>query len=90
MAPAVSRRQFLFGGARNSHATVASVGDDCLEARGIVCRACGDACDARAVQFLPLAGGLVKPVVDPALCNGCGVCAAACPAAAITIQAASR
>jgi ferredoxin len=31
------------------------------------------------------AGG--KPVIDPALCNGCGLCAAFCPARAIVAEA---
>ena len=87
MASVVSRRQFLFGRARNSPPKLARIGDGCLEARGIVCRACGDACEARAVGFLPLAGGLAKPVVDPALCNGCGLCVAVCPAGAIALPA---
>jgi ferredoxin-type protein NapF len=88
MESPVSRRQFLFGRVRNAFPNMARIGDGCLEAQGIVCRACGDACDARAVGFLPLAGGLSKPIVDPAVCNGCGACIAVCPAAAITLASA--
>lgn len=85
MGSAVTRRQFLIGRVRRSSPKVARVGEGCLEAHGIVCRACGDACDARAVGFLPLAGGLAKPVVDPDLCNGCGACIAVCPVGAIAL-----
>ena len=86
MAALVSRRQFLGGGAHGPRPTLARIGDTCLETRGIVCRACGDACDARALRFLPLAGGLVKVLVDPAFCNGCGACVPVCPTAAIVVE----
>ena len=86
MAAFVSRRQFLGGRAHASSPRLARVGDTCLETRGIVCRACSDACDARALGFLPLAGGLAKVLVDPALCNGCGACVPVCPTAAIVVE----
>lgn len=88
MSSAVSRRQFFLGRARSSFPTTARVGDGCLEARGVVCRACGDACDVRAMGFLPLAGGLAIALVDPNLCTGCGECIAACPVKAISIEGA--
>ena len=55
----------------------------CLSSNGIVCRACGDVCDTRAIQFQLQTGGRAKPDIDPTLCNGCGACVAVCPVQAV-------
>jgi len=64
----------------------AAIGSDCLSARGITCRACGDACDGRAIRFQLQPGGRAVPGLDPALCTGCGSCVAICPTQIIQIQ----
>jgi ferredoxin-type protein NapF len=67
----------------------AAIGDNCLSAQGITCRACGDACEARAIRFRLQLGGRALPGLDPALCNGCGACVAICPTRVIQIQEAA-
>ena len=83
------RRAFLLGTPVAPQLTGARIDERCLELQGIVCQACRDVCDRGAIRFLPLAGGVAKPVVDPSTCNGCGECLPACPAAAIAIQEAA-
>lgn len=65
---------------------VMRVNDNCLSVKGVVCRACGDHCDARAIGFTLLTGGRSLPEINPAACNGCGQCIPSCPADAITIH----
>lgn len=84
MAPLPGRRRFLFGRAPAPRPAV--VGEGCLERSGIVCRACGDACDRNAIHFLALAAGHATPVIDPARCDGCAQCLPVCPAAAIALE----
>ena len=67
----------------------AFIGEHCLDSRGITCRACGDACDERAIRFQLKAGGIALPALDPNLCNGCGSCIAVCPIHIIHIQEAA-
>jgi len=66
-----------------------AIGDNCLSARGITCRACGDACETRAIRFRLQLGGRAEPTVDPTLCTGCGSCIAGCPTQVIQIQEAA-
>ena len=65
----------------------AEVGGDCLSARGIVCRACGESCDERAIRFQLEVGGIARPLLDAERCSGCGECFAVCPVKAIRIVA---
>lgn len=58
----------------------------CLNRRGVECRVCGDACDARALRFVPARGGMAQLKVDSAACTGCGDCVAVCPVDAITLR----
>lgn len=90
MATSIARRAFLLGRSDRSRTphSVARVGAGCLESQGIVCRRCGEACADRAVRFLPLPAGLVRPVIDPMRCTGCADCVAACPAEAIAMEGA--
>ena len=62
---------------------VARIGEGCLAVRRVVCRSCGDACEARAIRFRLEAGGAGWPVMDGAACSGCGACVSVCPAGAI-------
>jgi ferredoxin-type protein NapF len=64
----------------------AVVGTDCLATHGVVCRSCGEQCDAHAIRFRPSAGRVAQPEVNIALCNGCGACVGPCPAAAVTMH----
>jgi ferredoxin-type protein NapF len=62
----------------------AGVAADCLARRGVVCQTCGDACEARALRFQHKSGHRVPvPVIDAAVCTGCGACVASCPVNAI-------
>ncbi len=63
----------------------AQVGPACLAQRGVECRVCGDACDARALRFSPRLGGVAVPALDAERCSGCGECVAGCPTQAIQI-----
>lgn len=64
----------------------AQIKPNCLSSNGIVCRACGDACDTRAIQFQLQTGGRATPAIDQTLCNGCGECFAVCPVHAVEIS----
>lgn len=67
-----------------SHRAV--IGTRCLSAQGVVCRACGDHCEAGAIRFRLAAAGRSFAQVDLARCTGCGACVAVCPAGAVTMQ----
>lgn len=68
-----------------SHRAV--VGTRCLAAHGVVCRACGDHCEARAIRFRLAPAGRSFAQVDLGRCTGCGACVGVCPAQAVTMQA---
>lgn len=65
---------------------LASIDDTCLARRGVVCRTCGERCEAGAIAFTPQLGGVALPRLDTAACTGCGECVADCPASAIAMQ----
>ncbi len=65
---------------------VMKISDNCLSVKGVVCRACGDHCDARAISFTLLTRGRSLPEIQTAACTGCGQCIPSCPADAITIH----
>lgn len=62
------------------------VADTCLARRGVECRVCGDACDSRALRFVPARGGIAQLQVDTAACTGCGDCLSVCPVAALSLR----
>lgn len=61
----------------------AAFGDACLATNNVVCRTCGEACDARAISFPPRLGAVARPQLTAAACTGCGACLADCPTQAI-------
>ena len=87
--PVNTRRDFLLGRSTRPTRPVARIGEGCLEGNGIVCQACRDACLPRAVRFLPLGGGIARPVIDESRCTGCGDCAEVCPGNAISLEKAA-
>ena len=64
----------------------ALVSELCFSHRGIVCRACGEVCESRAIEFKLAVGGVSQINLNAAACDGCGECVHVCPAHAITIQ----
>jgi ferredoxin-type protein NapF len=64
----------------------AAIAGSCLSARGVVCRACGDHCEARAIRFRLAPAGRSFAQLDLARCTGCGACVGACPVQAVTMQ----
>jgi len=71
----------------NAWSLKAEVGGDCLSARGVVCRACGDSCEVRAIRFRLQTGGRAIIDLDRTLCSGCGACLCVCPTQAIVLGA---
>jgi ferredoxin-type protein NapF len=65
----------------------AAIGERCLARQRVVCRSCGERCEARAIRFVPALGGAADPQVDRDRCTGCGACVAACPVSAIDMGA---
>ena len=84
MSAAATRRGLLLGRPAPRQ-PVAVIGDRCLARHGVVCRSCGDACEARAIRFPPRLGGVALPTLDGEACTGCGECVAVCPAVAISL-----
>jgi len=64
----------------------AQILDHCLACHGVVCRACGDACEPGAIRFRPMPGGHAIPLVNHAACTGCGGCASVCPVWAVRLR----
>lgn len=58
----------------------------CLTLSGIVCRSCGEHCDAGAIHFQLPRGGVAYPRIDAVACTGCGACIGVCPAQALTLR----
>jgi ferredoxin-type protein NapF len=62
-------------------------GERCLAAARVVCRTCGEHCEANAIRFVPQAGGVARPTLLAGRCTGCGACVAVCPNEAIDVIA---
>lgn len=97
MAASLSRRGLLRGligqkltDTADAQSNVAQISEDCVEARGVACRRCGEACDADAIRFKPAGGGKAHAVLSVALCTGCGACLSVCPVSAISLISVDR
>lgn len=91
----LTRAQFLRGDWRGrpvspSASAVATVRAHCLAHRGIMCHACGDACEAGAIRFAPAVGQPPMPSIDADVCTGCGECVGVCPADAAELRRRDR
>lgn len=62
-----------------------AIGTGCLAQHRVECRLCADACDARALRFVPALGGVAQLRIDTGACTGCGECLSLCPVTAITM-----
>ncbi|MEA3291479.1 MAG: ferredoxin-type protein NapF [Pseudomonadota bacterium] len=62
----------------------------CIAFHGIVCRACGENCDAGAIHFRLAVGGFALPELDKEACSGCGACVRPCPVQAVKITRAAN
>ena len=60
--------------------------NNCLSERGVVCRACGDICEMRAIQFKLAVGGVTLVEMNTSEGTGCGECVSVCPVQAIEIK----
>lgn len=67
----------------------AVVQESCLTWRGVVCRSCGEQCEAGAIHFRYAPGKAARPEVATSTCTGCGACFGVCPAQAISLRAGS-
>ena len=61
------------------------IAQSCLSNQGTECRACAEGCQTSAIQFRRQAGHSAMPMLEQALCNGCGACISACPVKAIDV-----
>ena len=63
----------------------ARVSTACVEAKGVACRMCYDACEYDALRFRPKLGGGANLIIDEDCCTGCGVCVSHCPVGALSM-----
>ncbi len=64
----------------------ATITETCLAHQGVWCQSCKDACDPRAISFIPAVGKAPQPQIDTDMCNGCGACVAPCPSHSIVLS----
>lgn len=68
----------------------ARIESNCLALANVHCQSCQDACEWRAIRFVPQLGHAPTPRLDTAACTGCGACQAQCPNHAITMTSEER
>lgn len=68
---------------------VVAFAEHCLANQNVVCRSCGEACEAQAIRFSPRIGGAALPSLDAARCTGCGDCLPVCPNSALSLISAT-
>jgi heterodisulfide reductase subunit A len=57
-----------------------------LQQRCVACHLCEEVCPYGAVTFVEVKGGRVAAQINPAVCKGCGLCAAGCRGRAIVLH----
>ena len=57
-----------------------------LPQRCVACHLCEEVCPYGAVTFVELKGGRLAAQINPAVCKGCGLCAAGCRGRAIVLH----
>lgn len=77
-------------GGRLPWSLAASITAACVEAKGVACRMCQEACERDAIRFRPKLGGGSIPSVDSLACTGCGACVTPCPVKAVSIAESNR
>lgn len=97
MTARLSRRGLLRGligqkptDTADAQSHVAQISEACVEAKGVACRRCGEACDAEAIRFKPAGGSRTHAVLSAALCTGCSACVPVCPVNAISLISVDR
>lgn len=63
----------------------AAIATTCFALRQVVCRSCGECCEAGAIRFKLQSGGVAEPQVNIDACTGCGACVRVCPANAVSM-----
>lgn len=71
-------------------ALLARISAACVEPRGVMCRRCGDECEARAISFRLIGAGKAQVAVEAGACTGCGECLKVCPVGAIELISRDR
>lgn len=64
----------------------ARIAGACLAEQGVLCRLCGDHCEAAAIRFKLAIGGRALALIDVGTCTGCGECYRHCPPRAIALH----
>ena len=77
---------FAFHNNKSPWSHRAHIADTCLALRGVLCRTCGDECEARAISFSLRQGGFSVPQIDTSRCTGCGACFTPCPVSAVSLS----
>lgn len=63
----------------------ANITASCLLSQQVICRTCGEQCEAEAIFFPTTVAVLSPPIIQLDLCTGCGACVAPCPSRAIEV-----
>ena len=61
----------------------AMIEPECIAFNGVLCRTCGEHCEATAIRFVPVVGRGEMPRINLERCTGCGACVSVCPVKAV-------